>query len=190
MCFIRGINNKYHCLHFAIPCGIWAKLHLLQFIRLSPNTTRLRLVVFGRNLMNYNSCNFARYPTCDVKNSTWLRLVEFLTSLVGYLKNTPQTHFKSPKYPSAAPRGIWEIWNGSSGYFFQIPLELNFASGISSKLFNSSWMAMNEWVGALSSPYPVQSYLPSCWHMFYRTSMELKIEIATGFTSRKNNDQQ
>ena len=91
-------------------------------------------MVFGLILGNGNSCNFARYPTRDVKNSTRLRLVEFLTSLVGYLKNTPRTDFKSPKYPSAAPRGIWEIWNRSSGYFFQIVPELHFARDISNKI--------------------------------------------------------
>ena len=131
--FICGVNNKYPWLHFAIPCPIWAKLHSLPFPRISPNTTRLRLVVFGLILGNGNSCNFAKYPTLYIKNSPRLRLVEFLTYLVGYFKNTPRTNFKSPKYPSAAPRGIWEIWNWSSGYFFQIVPELHFARDISNK---------------------------------------------------------
>ena len=133
--FIRGVNNKYPWLHFAIPCPIWAKLHSLPFPRISPNTTRLRLVVFGLILGNGNSCNFAKYPTLYIKNSPRLRLVEFLTYLVGYFKNTPRTNFKSPKYPSAAPRGIWEIWNWSSGYFFQIVPELHFARNMSNIIY-------------------------------------------------------
>ena len=90
-------------------------------------------MVFGLILRNGNSCNFAGYPTRYVKNSPRLRLGEFLTYLVGYLKNTPRTDFKSPKYPSAAPRSIWEIWNWSSGYFLQIVPELHFARDISNK---------------------------------------------------------
>ena len=131
--FIRGVTNKYPWLHFAFPYPISSKLHSLPFPRISQNTTWLRLVVFWLILGNGNSCNFARYPTRYVKNTTRLRLVEFLTYLVGYLENTPRTNFKSPKYPSAAPRGILEIWNWSSGYFFEIFPELNFARDISNK---------------------------------------------------------
>ena len=114
--FIRGVTNKYPWLHFAFPYPISSKLHSLPFPRISQNTTRLRLMVFWLILGNGNSCNFEQYPTRYVKNSTRLRLVEFLSYLVGYLENTPRTNFKSPKFWrfEIGPRGIFSKFSRSS----------------------------------------------------------------------------
>ena len=101
---IPSDKPKYHS---ASPHGIWAyprECQLVQFCAIP-------------------------HSGCQKFNSASPRWIFDIPH--GYLKNTPRTDFKSPKYPSAAPRGIWEIWNRSSGYFFQISPELNFARGIS-----------------------------------------------------------
>ena len=115
--FTRGINNKYPKQNWAIPCEIWAKLHSLPFPRISPNTTRLRLMVFGLILWNGNLCNFLKIPLRPISNP--------------------------PKTPRPRLGSIWEIWNGSSGYFFQISLELNFARVISHRKTLPTW---NIWI--------------------------------------------
>ena len=105
--FTRGINNKYPWLHFAIPCAIWAKLHSLPFPRISPNTTRLRLVVFGLILGNGNSCNFARYPTRFASLNVWHPLWGISKIPLGPISNLPFWDLKSvlgvffPNFPGA-----------------------------------------------------------------------------------------